>query len=192
MSNSQSNSQSISLAPPPFLNPSASLSPWELPHVRYIVQIYKSSSTGLLQTLEWDPKTPLPLGFPLKYFLEKNGPSFRLRNVHTVLNQSFPSQSFEIPRSAKALEISPAKTGIRLVLTPSHPTLLNASSGSRAIHNRWDSQDENHQKIFYHSTLAGFIALTLLLTVSSFFPKSEETETQEQIIIPPQIAKIIM
>ncbi len=144
----------------------------------------RMSQTASPVTQVWHTTSPLAIGHPLRFVLERTAQGFRVRDLQKLEVIEIAEMSGKpVQFGGIGFSLQPVPTGSKAVPVPSLLAQGTLHSERAAV---WDREQI---RTFRKSTLASSASLALLLLVSWLAPKSDPKKEE---LIPPQFAKLLM
>jgi TonB family protein len=156
---------------------------------RYLIEM-RTPGGGLVRQFVWDPRRPAPIGYPLRFVVEKAAGGLRLRDLS---GEGAYSGAREIPASlADSGHLVPLERvgGYAVSLRRLRRDLKEARSLPlpAPMPVQLDDSAEWFQRLLVRG--GGLLAALVLIALVIPGPKVEKTPDSE--LIPPQFAKILM
>jgi hypothetical protein len=147
----------------------------------YLIQIY-SKPGELLKSAVWTDQEVFSFGHPLRWVLEKDEFGLKIRN----LESSFVQQ---VQSSTSAVHLTPVGKALLVGIFPTRRNKLAQAWESTQVHSELGSL-ENYRDLFLRALSISVTVFVLTLTIATLV--SHFAPHHEDVLIPPQFAKIIM
>ncbi len=152
-------------------------------HSHWLLTLQTSPSASPV-TRVWQTTSPMAIGHPLRFVVERTKQGFRVRDLKKLeVTEIGETQAKPVQFDGLLLSLQPVPAHSKSVTVPA---LLSQGAMQSERANSWDRAQI---RSFRKSSLASSASLALLLLVSWLTPKSDPKKEE---LIPPQFAKLLM